>query len=362
MRKLLILIGVLVLALGIPVVAQDATELEPWLCPEGYEGQTLSVYNWSTYIADDTVANFEEACGVTVNYDVYDSNESMLARLRQGNPGYDLAVPTDYTVAIMAAEGLLEPINHDNIPNFVHLNEELLDEPYDPGNQYSIPYQWGTIGVGYNVANVGEEITSWEQVWNYDGPVAWLDDLRGTIGLALQLLGYDPNSTDLDEIAAARDFLIENGSNVVAIAADDGQALLERGEVDIAIEYSGDIFQLIFECECEDYAYSIPEEGALLWVDSMVVLTGAPNAPLAEVWMDYILDPQVSADIANYVAYASPNQTSIDLGLIDEELLSNPAIYPDEEILSRLFIIADVAEAEVDYSNAWDEIRVLLGQ
>lgn len=362
MRKLLLLISVL-LVTGIPLFAQDETEeLEPWVCPEGFEGQTLSVFNWSTYIADDTVANFEEACGVTVNYDVYESNESMLARLRQGNPGYDIAVPTDYTVAIMAAEGLLQPLNHDNIPNLVHLNEELLDEPYDPGNQYSVPYQWGTIGIGYNVNNVGEEITSWEQVWNYDGPVAWLEDLRGMLGIALQILGYEPNSTDLDEIAAARDFLIENGSNVVAIAADDGQVLLERGEVDIVIEYSGDIFQLIDECECEDFAYAIPEEGSVLWVDSMVILDGAPNPELAEVWIDYILDPQVSADIANYTAYASPNQTSIDLGLIDEELLSNPAIYPDDEILSRLFVIADIAEAEVDYSNAWDEIRVLLGQ
>src|SRR5690606_27476 len=142
MRKLLLLISVL-LVTGIPLFAQDETEeLEPWVCPEGFEGQTLSVFNWSTYIADDTVANFEEACGVTVNYDVYESNESMLARLRQGNPGYDIAVPTDYTVAIMAAEGLLQPLNHDNIPNLVHLNEELLDEPYDPGNQYSVPYQW----------------------------------------------------------------------------------------------------------------------------------------------------------------------------------------------------------------------------
>jgi spermidine/putrescine transport system substrate-binding protein len=363
MRKLLLLFGVIALVLSIPVMAQEtAEELEPWVCPEGFEGQTLSVYNWSTYIADDTVANFEAACDVTVNYDVYDSNESMLARLRQGNPGYDIVVPTDYTIAIMAEEGLLEPINLDNIPNLVHVSEDLLDEPFDPGNQYSVPYQWGTIGIGYNITSVGEEVTSWEQMWNYDGPVAWLEDLRGMMGIALNILGYEPNTTDLDEIAAARDFLIERGSNVIAIAADDGQVLLERGAVDMAVEYSGDIFQLIDECECEDFAYAIPEEGTVLWIDNLAIPAGAPNPALAEVWMDYILHPQVSADISNYTAYATPNQTAIDLGLIDEELLENTAIYPDEEVLEQLFVIADIADAEVDYGNAWDEIRVLLGR
>lgn len=333
-----------------------------WTCPEGFEGQTLSVYNWSTYIAEDTVANFEEACGVTVVYDVYESNESMLARLRQGNPGYDIAVPTDSYVAIMIAEELVEPISLSNIPNYAHVSESLKDPSYDPGNQYSLPYQWGTVGIGYNITKVGEEITSWDQLWEYEGSVGWLEDVRGMMGIALNNLGYDPNTEVVSEIEAARDYLVERGGNVVTIATDDGQALLERGEVDLVIEYSGDIFQLIADCECEDFAFALPEEGSQAWVDNMVIPAGAPNHALAEVWMDYILDPQVSADIANYTAYATPNQASIDQGLIDEEYLSSPVIYPSEETLAGLFTITAVPEAEVEYNNVWDEIKVLLGQ
>ena len=363
MRKLLMVIGVLMLVLGIPaVVARMLTEVEPWVCPEGYEGQTLSVFNWSTYIADDTVANFEEACGVTVNYDVYDSNDNLLARLRQSNPGYDIVVPTDSYVAVMVGEELLEPLDLDNIPNFANVTESLKDPAYDPGNLYSIPYQWGTVGIGYNLTTVGEEITSWDQMWDYDGPVAWLEDVRAMMGIALHILGYDPSTSDPDEIAAARDFLVERGNNVISIATDDGQAQLERGDVDMVIEYSGDIFQLIESCECEDFAYVIPEEGSQAWVDNMVIPVGAPNHALAEVWMDFILDPQVGADISNYTAYASPNQVAIDLGLIDEAYLDSPVIYPDEDALAALFTLTAVPDAEVDYSNAWDELKVLLGQ
>lgn len=369
MRKLLIVMCLMVVVAGFPAAAQETTpeatqavELEPWTCPEGFEGQTLSVFNWSTYIADDTVANFEAACGVTVQYDVYDSNESLLARLRQGNPGYDIAVPTDSYVAIMAEEGLLEPLNLDNIPNVANVSAELLDPSYDPGNQYSLPYQWGTVGIGYNVSKVGEEVTSWQQLWDYQGPVAWLEDTRAMMGIALNILGFDPNTSSTAEIEQARDFLVQNGSNVVSIATDDGQALLERAEVDMVIEYSGDIFQIIADCECEDFAFALPVEGSQAWVDNMVIPAGAPNHALAEVWMDYILDPTVSAEIANYTAYATPNQVSIDAGLIDEEYLSSPIIYPNEETRATLFTITAVPEAEIYYNNAWDELKVLLGR
>jgi spermidine/putrescine transport system substrate-binding protein len=360
MRKLLLAVGAAIL-LAVPVLALDA-HLEPWVCPEGFEGQTLSVYSWSTYVAEDTISNFEAACGVSVNYDVFGNNEEMLGRLRQGNPGYDITVPTDYAVAIMVAENLVEPLNHDNIPNIANLGETFIDPWFDPGNQYSVPYQWGTQGIAYNVNIITEPITSWEQVWTYDGPVAWQDDQRFMLGNALNLLGLDPNSQNEDEINQARDFLLERGGNVVYIAADDGQAQLAGGNVDIAIEYNGDIFQLNADCECEDYAYVIPDEGTQLWTDNLVIPADAPNHALAEVFIDYILDPQVGADISNYVAYATPNQAALDLGLIDEALLSNPGIYPSAEVLAKLFQLQDVPDAEVYFSNAWDEIRVFLGQ
>jgi spermidine/putrescine transport system substrate-binding protein len=359
MRALLMtVLGALILAAA-PLLAQDTGDR--WVCPEGFAGQRLSVYNWSTYVAEDTIANFEEACGVTVVYDVYENNETLIARLRQGNPGYDVIVPADYAVQILQDEGLLIELDHSLIPNLVNVTPELLNQPFDPGNRYSVPYQWGTLGVGYRTAAVAEPITSWEQVWNHDGPVAWLDHPRIMLGIALNLLGYDVNTANPDEIAQARDYLIERGSNVVAIAGDDGHARLQRGEVDIAIEYNGDMFQLMAESEPGEFEYAIPVEGAPRWIDNMAIPLDALNVPLAHAFIDYILDPRVGADISNFTAYGSPNQAAIDEGLIDPELLANPAIYPPPAIFEALFSLAFVPEAEIDYLSAWDEIRVSLG-
>lgn len=376
MRKIsILLLGVMLLVLSVPVMAQDATEepveeaatepveLTPWVCPEGYEGQTLNVYNWSTYVAEDTIANFEAACGVTVVYDVFESNESLLARLRQGNPGYDIIVPTDYMLEIMIEEGIVQPIDLSKIPNFANVSEGLTDTPFDPGNQYSVPYQWGTIGIGYNTETITEPVTSWNQLFNHDGNVAWLEDSRFMINTALIMLGYEPNTTEVSQVEEARDYLIANGGNVVAIAQDDGQAMLERGDVDMVIEYSGDIFQIIDSCECDTYAYIIPEEGASQWVDTLAIPTGAPNPELAHVFIDYILDPQVGADISNYTAYGSPNQAAIDAGLIDPELMANPGIYPSPEVSERLWFSSILPpDVEQAYLDAWDEIKIMLGQ
>lgn len=361
MRKTMWLAVILAVLVGLPVAAQEATEAaqEPWTCPDGFQGQTLSIFNWSTYVAEDTIANFEAACGVTVEYSIFGSNEEMVAILRQGNPGYDLIVPTDYMVSLMVSEGLLSPINRELIPNFVNLDPTLIDKGFDPGNVYSIPYQWGTQGLGYNVEKVGE-LSTWAEAFAYEGPVAWLEDARAMFGVALLILGYDPNTSNPDEITEARDFLLANGANVVAIAADDGQALLASGEADIVVEYSGDIFQVMAE-NPDKFNYVIPAEAALFWLDNMVIPTGAPNPDLAAVFMDYILDPQVGADISNYTAFASPNMASIELGLIDPELLANPGIYPTEETRQNLFIIEDNPEGEQLINDAWNELKIFLG-
>ena len=351
-----------------PTAAPEATEeaveeASGWVCPEGFEGQQLNVYNWSTYIAEDTIPNFEELCGVTVEYTTYESDEAMLTRIRNGNPGFDIVVPSGDTIAVMAREGLLIPLDMDAIPNFANLNPDLLGAPYDPDNTYSVPYQWGTVGIGYSVEAFPDGISSWEELFAYDGQVAWLDDRRAMFGVALIMLGYDPNTENLDEIEEARLFLEENGGNVVAIAADDGQEMLARGDVDATVEYSGDIFALAEECECDDYAYVIPSEAANLWTDNLAIPIDAPNPELAMVFIDYILDAQVGADISNYTAYASPNQAAIDQGLIDADYLGDPGIYPSEETAGNLFVIEEPSEEiEQAYNDAWDELLIFVGQ
>lgn len=352
----------LIVLFAVATTVASAQHESAWSCPEGFQGQTLSVYNWTTYIAEDTIANFEVACGVRVIYDTYPSEDGMLARIRQGNPGYDIAVPSDRVVAIMAEEGLLVELDLDAIPNFGNLDSTFIDLDFDPGNRYSIPYQWGTMGIGYHVGRVGFEITSWMDMFTYDGPVSWIEDIRAMMGSAAVAMGLDPNAGNPAEIEAIKRFMIENGRNVVYINQDDGQEVLLRGEVDIVVEYSGDIFQIIDECECDDFAYVIPSEGANFWVDSLVIPLGAPNVALAHVFLDYLLVPQVAADIANYTAYGSPNEAAVMGGYIDEELLANPGIYPEPETEARLFRVLQDSVLEQRYNDAWDELKIFVGR
>jgi spermidine/putrescine transport system substrate-binding protein len=231
---------------------------------------------------------------------------------------------------------------------------------FDPENEFSVPYLWGTMGVGYNTEKVTEPITSWEQVFTHDGPVAWVDDQRAMFPIALAILGYDPNSTDEAEIQEAYDYLLANSSNVVDFG-DGGRSPLELGEVDIAIIYSGEIYQLMVDCECDTYAYAVPQEGSIADITNAVVPVGAQNPALAEVFIDYLLDPGVNAAIINDLPYATPNQAAIESGMINEELLSNPAVQPDEEALQNLFFLEDVTEAEEIYNNLWDELLIFAG-
>lgn len=363
MQRLTTFLVLLMFALAsFAVQAQDEIATD-WTCPEGFEGQELSIYNWSTYIAEDTVGNFETLCGLdNVEYTTFESDEAMLTRIRQGNPGFDIVVPSGDTIAIMAREELLIPLDMDAIPNFANLTEGLLGAPYDPDNMYSVPYQWGTVGIGFNTEKFPDGIVTWAELFEYDGPVAWLDDRRAMFGVALIILGYDANTDNADEIEEARQYLQDNGGNVVVIADDDGQELLVRGEVDLTVEYSGDIFAIADECECEDYDYVIPAEAANLWTDNLAVPVDASNPELAMVFIDYILDAQVGADISNYTAYASPNQAAIDEGLIDADYLENPGIYPDAETAGNLFVIEEAAEeVEQTYNDAWEELLIFVG-
>jgi len=346
----------------IPVHRAAAQAETEWTCPDGFAGQTLSVYNWTTYIADDTIPTFERLCGVRVNYDTFPTDDDMLARLRQGNPGYDVVVPSGSTIYLMRAEGLLVELDHERIPNLANVDPAFLDLDFDPGNRYTIPYQWGTMGIGYNVERVGFEITSWSDMFEYDGPVSWIEDLRAMLGVALLMLGFDPNTSEPAEIDAAKDFMIANGANVVYINQDDGQEVLLRGEVDIVVEYSGDIFQIMDECECDTFDYVIPEEGALFWVDNLAIPSGAPNAALAHVFLDFVLDPVIGAEISNYTAYGTPNRAAIEAGLIDPDLLDDPGIYPSDETLARLFQVVQDPQREQLFNDAWDEIKIFVGR
>jgi spermidine/putrescine transport system substrate-binding protein len=339
--------------------AQEGIE---WQCPPEFAGQTLNIYNWSLFIGEETIPTFEKLCDVEVVYDVFDTTEQVINRLREGNPGYDVVYLSDFMVTLMSSEGLLEPLDFSKIPNFANIGDEFKNPTYDPDNQYSVPYTWGTSGVAYNVNNVEGEVTSWQDLFDYDGPVAWLDDSATMLAIGLIMLGYDPNSTDESQIEEARDYLIEHSDNVKTIAVSDGQILLETGEVDMVILYSGELFQLASSCECDDFAYVIPEEGSNIYVDTMTIPVGARNPDLAHVYIDYILDPHVGAAIANDIGYATPNQQALDLDLILPEYRQDPIIYLPSEVIERLYYLELNPDIELARLDAWDEITLTVGE
>jgi spermidine/putrescine transport system substrate-binding protein len=323
--------------------------------------RTLSIYNWATYINPQVLTEFEKQFQVRIKYDTFDSPDTLYAKLKPGNPGYDVIFPSDYMVTRMIKEGMLLPLDQARIPNRVHLGERFRNPAYDPGNRYSMPYQWGTQGIGYNRKQVGRTIDSWEAMFDPQYRVAWQEESRATLGAVLIALGLNPNTTEASEINRARDWLIQHKGNIVAFAPDTGEELLNQGEVALALESSGDVLQVM--AENPNLAYAIPRQGAILWVDAMAIPKGAPHVELAHQFINYLLEPQVAARIANYTRYATPNQTAIAKQLIPAADATNPAIYPPPELMAKLHILQDVPPAALKlYEAAWNAVKLRVGK
>jgi len=324
--------------------------------PKDAGNRILRVYNWDTYIDPDILTDFEQKYDVKIEYMVFDSDDDVVSELESGaTDRYDLIVPSDFNVSVLRSKRLLAPLDKESIPNFVNIDPLFVSPVFDPANRYCAPYQWGTVGIGYDIDATGEEIDSWADFFNpaYAGRVAMLDDDRTTMGIILILLGYSPNTTNAGEIAEAAEFLKTQRELGLAITGDESQDLLLDGSYDLVLEWSGDIFQLM--AENSNIRYTIPAEGSIIWVDNMCIPADAPNKAMAEQFIDYILDPEVGAILSNYVQYGTPNKES--LPLINVFDLNNPAIYPPDSVRDRLFFLVDVnlAAAEV-YNQAWEEI------
>ncbi|MGD2049061.1 MAG: spermidine/putrescine ABC transporter substrate-binding protein [Chloroflexota bacterium] len=350
-------VGTFILAMMLGACNQAEPE-EPAIVEESQveTAKVLNFYNWDTYIDPEILTNFEQAYGVTIDYQIFDMDTDMMEELQAGaTDRYDLVVPSDVTVTEMRNDGLLAPLNKENIPNFENVDPTFISPVFDPANRYCAPYQWGTVGIGYNVGAIGKEITGWSDFFDpeFAGRVALMDDYRTTMGLALIMLGYSPNTSNRTQIAEATQFLKEHKEQIGGYVGDDAQDLLLEGKYDMVMEWSGDIFQVMEEAP--DIQYVIPSEGSIIWVDNICIPADAPHKAMAETFINYLLDPEVGATLSNYVQYGSPNQAS--LPFIDEEVLSDPAIYPTEAVRERLFFLVDVGAA-VDgvYQLAWDEI------
>jgi putrescine transport system substrate-binding protein len=317
------------------------------------EDQTVNIYNWSDYVAEDTLANFTKATGIKVVYDVYDSMETLEAKVYAGSSGYDVIVPTDRNLQRMIQAGVLMPLDKSKLPNDKHQWSVISDRlaSYDPGNKYAEDYMWGTVGVGYNVDKIKQAmpdapLDSWAMVFDpkivskfKDCGVYFLDSPDDVIPSALAYLGLDPNSkseADLDKAAKALEAVTPYVQKFHSSEYIDG---LANGDICMAIGYSGDVFQARDRANEANNGvhidYAIPKEGALLWFDSMAILKDAPHPDNALAFINYMMDPKVAAANTDFVSY--PNGSLDAQQYVDKDVLSDPKIYPPKEILDKTF-------------------------
>jgi spermidine/putrescine transport system substrate-binding protein len=320
----------------------------------GTEAKSLNLFNWTDYIAPETVPGFERKTGIRVTYDTFSSNDELVAKMEGGGVGYDIIIPTDGVLPRLRNSGLLRELDLAEIPNVTNLEDRFRTAAYDPGNRYSVPWQWGTTGIGYDPEAAGGEIDDWDgfDLAGVRGRSAFLDEARDAFGMALFRLGHDPNTTDTDQLDEARDYLIDLKGRVKSITSDY-QEPLKSGELVLAQAFSGDVFQV--QSERPRIRYVIPRSGAFQYADVMAIPSDAPHPDNAHAFMNYVLEPEVGAALTNYVRYASPNRAS--LPYIDRELIDDPLIYPPADILAKLSFLEDLGETELEYSDRWTEIK-----
>lgn len=298
-------------------------------------GGSISVYNWGEYIDPELIEQFEEETNISVVYETFDSNESMMTKIEQGGTTYDVAMPSEYAIEKMKETDLLQPIDHALIPNLGNIDPYFLDLPFDPGNEYSVPYFWGTVGIAFNPTLLeGQTFESWDDLWNssLEQEVILVDSAREVIGMGLNSLGYSLNSTDMGELREATNKLKTMGPNVKAIIGDEIVEMMRREEAAVAVTWSGQAADMMWINE--DIDYSVPEEGSNLWFDNMIIPKTAGNVEGAHAFINFMLDPEVAAQNADYVGYSTPNEQAI--ALMDPEVTEDERFYPPEELRERL--------------------------
>ena len=318
-------------------------------------GNKLNLYNWSDYVAESTLPNFEEKTGAKVTQDFYSSNEELLAKLQAGGTGYDVIVPSDTMVEIMVKSDVVQPLDMSKIPNFENVGKDYKGLFYDPDNEYSVPYQWGTTGILYNKKELGE-ITSWDAMWNpeYEGKIAMIDELPEILGAAYLDLGYSINNTEQKALDEVKAHLKEQKPLLRGyFASTEIRPAVQNGDLLLGHSYSGDAFIAISEDENLDYA--VPEEGALRWFDNMCIPKGAKNVDLAHEFINYILAKKPGAKLSNFTYYNTPNEAA--LPLIDEELKQMPYYSPSEETFERLEMDRVVGEAVRERQRVFTEVK-----
>ena len=328
-----------------------------------FKGQDVSinVYNWGEYISDgsddtmDVNAEFEELTGITVNYSTFATNEELYAKLKSGGADYDIIIPSDYMISRMIQEGMLLPLDFENIPAVENIFPQYLDTNYDPEGAYSVPYTWGTVGIIYNTAMVDEVVDSWQILWDdkYTNNVLMFSNPRDAFGITLKKLGYSLNSTDELELRVAAEELKMQKPIVQAYVMDEIFDKMQGGEAALAPYYAGDALTMIDANP--DLAFATPKEGTNIFYDAMCIPYSCQQKEAAEMYINFMCEAEVAAANIEYIGYSTPNQAAFEL--LDEEIRTNPISYPDDELLVNTEeYVALPGETNLLMDSLWTEI------
>ena len=320
----------------------------------------VRVYTWSEYIAEDLIGLFKTTTGINVVYDTYESPDEMRAKVTTGQSGYDVVMVPDYMVPEFVQLNLLTELDTAQLPNMVHLDDKFRNPSFDPDNKHSIPYLWGTTGIGWNSAKVAAPVKRWadildpEKVSKYGKTVTMLDEMREPIGAALKYLGYSINDVDDAHLSEVKTILLKQKPYLAKFTgANEYIPGLAGSRFLISQAYSGDVF--VAAEENANVKYTIPDEGCTLWVDNMTITKNSLHPVAAHMWVNYILDPAVIAIISNVRYYANPNKDSVPF--LNKDIADDPAIYPPEDVYKKLEILKPATPEELDkYQKIWLDI------
>lgn len=321
----------------------------------GASADELNIYAWSGEVPQEIVDDFAKETGITVTFDTYDSNETMMAKLSAGASGYDLIEPSQYTVQVLAKQGLLQELDHAKIPNLGNLGAPFKEVSYDPGQKWSVPYIWGTTGFAYNEDCVKTPPTSWKALWDpqYEGRIYMLDNMLAAYIAGLQVNGFKAGTTTPAEIEKATQSLIEQKKVLGGYNSTNFGDLVASGEACIVQGWNGNIAQVM--ATNPKVKYVVPDEGGSMWIDGFAIPKSAKNVEEAYRFIDYIMRPEVAAKAANL----SKSATVIDKAkaLLPKDVVENTAIYPPEDKLMKADFILDVGDATKLYQDGWTKVK-----
>lgn len=344
---------VLVFSMAVPALAADASDLA---------GTTINVYNWGEYISDgsegsmDINAEFTKRTGIKVNYNNYDTNENMYAKLKSDGVSFDIVIPSDYMIERLIDEDMLQKIDFSNIPNYKYIDAKYKGLYFDPKDEYSVPYNVGMVGLIYNTKMVKEAPTSWNVMWDeqYKGKVLMFDNPRDAFGIAQKLLGQSFNTTDEAEWRTAADKLKVQKPILQGYVMDDIFRKMESGEAAIAPYYAGDFITM--HSNNPDLAFVYPQEGVNIFVDSICIPKNAKNKAAAEAYINFLLDPDIAVENANYLGYATPN-TAV-LTREDYELKGNEYLYPEDQKMPKTEYFYNLPQKTLTLmTDLWSELK-----